>query len=276
MSVANRSQVYRISRIATCIIVVSAIGTLFWQPPNVAAYSLDILLRAYLMFLGTVMAHEATHGHLGGTKAANHWWGRVALLPCTVPYVNFRKTHHLHHAHTNIPGKDPDLFLKPRNALEIPFRAVALPHYWFFWLRMQGRITRSDVVELVLHYAALIAIYGTILVFVGPQRLVWGMAPAFLLTSLLLWYPFALQTHEGHSTGSAEERSHNYYGKFVYWFSLGLSMHREHHLKPWLSWIELKEYVEKAPSEIRRWVLPVRDIREDGAGQGQLAESPQP
>ncbi len=272
----NRTKVHWISRATTLTIVAVATGTLFWAPPNPALYGLDILLRSYLMFLGTVMAHEASHGHLGRTKTANHWWGRIALLPCTVPFVSFRKTHHLHHRYTNIPGKDPDLFLKPRHAFEIPFRAVAMPHHWFFWLQSRGRVGRSDLIELGLHYGAMIAIYGAILGFVGAQRLLWGMTPAFVLTSLLLWYPFALQTHEGHSTGSPEARSHNYYGKLAYWFSLGLSMHREHHLKPWLSWIELKEYVEKAPS--RSWFqwVPSRDIRTDPDGASHLVESPQP
>ena len=85
------------------------------------------------------------------------------------------------------------------------------------------------------------------------------MAPPLVLVSLLLWYPFAVQTHEGFSTGAAELRSHNYYGLFMYWFSLGLSMHREHHLQPKLSWIELRRYVQSAPR--RRWWWPQRDIR---------------
>ena len=71
------------------------------------------------------------------------------------------------------------------------------------------------------------------------------MAPPLILVSLLLWYPFAVQTHEGFSTGSAISRSHNYYGHFMYWFSLGLSMHRVHRLQPKLSWLELRPYVER-------------------------------
>ena len=85
------------------------------------------------------------------------------------------------------------------------------------------------------------------------------MTPPLILVSLLLWYPFAVQTHEGFSTGAAEARSHNYYGRFMYWFSLGLAMHREHHLQPKLSWIELRPFVQAAPRG--RWWWPQRDIR---------------
>jgi len=97
---------------------------------------------------------------------------------------------------------------------------------------------------------------------VGASRLFWGMVPALVLVSVLLWYPFAVQTHEGFSTGAAELRSHNYYGRFMYWFSLGLGMHREHHRQPKVSWIELKEYVEDAPVRSGKLLrFPRRDIR---------------
>lgn len=258
-----RSIIYFLSRSMICVVVVASLGTLFWQPTNSFQYVLDVLLRTYIMFIGTVMAHEGVHGHLGRTKRANFWWGRLALLPTMVPYTNFRKTHQLHHAHTNIPDEDPDHFMKSRYLLEIPLRAVAMPHQWFFWLWKRGRIKQGDLTELTLNYVGIFAVYVLILAFVGSSRLFWGMFPALVLVSVLLWYPFAVQTHEGFSTGSAESRSHNYYGRFMYWFSLGLSMHREHHLQPKLAWIELKGYVEEAPSGGRKLALLRRDIRLD-------------
>ncbi|HLL74244.1 MAG TPA: fatty acid desaturase [Pyrinomonadaceae bacterium] len=259
----GRPQIFFLSRAITCLAVAASIGSLFLRPPGLLWQAADVLLRAYLIFVGTVMAHEGAHGHLGRTRAANFWWGRLALLPSMVPFTNFRKTHHLHHAHTNVPGEDPDHFMKSRNAAELVLRALAMPHQWFFWLRRRGRIRRADLIELALNYCAIFAVYGVVLNFVGPSRLFWGMAPALVLVSVLLWYPFAVQTHEGFSTGPAESRSHNYYGRFMYWFSLGLSIHREHHLRPRLSWIELREYVEEAPAGARGRpsLMPRRDIR---------------
>jgi fatty acid desaturase len=236
-------------------------GTLFFQPRNIAFYVIDVLLRTYLIFIGTVMAHEGVHGHLGRTKAANFWWGRIALLPSMVPFTNFRKTHQLHHAFTNIPDKDPDHFMKSRNVIEIMLRAVAMPHQWFFWLLKRGRVTREDLKELTLNYLGILGAHGGVLYFVGPSRLFWGMAPALVLVSVLLWYPFAVQTHEGFSTGPADVRSHSYYGRWMYWFSLGLAIHRQHHLQPKLAWIELKDYVVDDPAGPRKWLLPRRDIR---------------
>jgi len=108
----RRPQIYYLSRTIICVTVLLSLGTLFIPISNPALIIVDILLRAYLIFVGTVMAHESVHGHLGRTKAANFWWGRIALLPSMVPFTNFRKTHQLHHAHTNLPDLDPDHFMK--------------------------------------------------------------------------------------------------------------------------------------------------------------------
>jgi fatty acid desaturase len=135
-----------------------------------------------------------------------------------------------------------------------------MPHHWFFWLRKRGWLKRHDLIELTLNYVLIVGIYSVVFAVAGPTRLLWGMVPPLVLVSLLLWYPFAVQTHEGFSTGSAISRSHNYYGRFMYWFSLGLSMHRVHHLQPKLSWIELRPYVERVPPGLSRWV-PQRDIQ---------------
>ena len=258
---SRRDRTYLLSRGIICLILAGSLGTLWWTPPNVLLYALDILLRSYLVFLGTVMAHEGVHGHLGSSRRANFAWGRMALIPALVPFTNFRRTHHLHHAHTNEPDRDPDYFMKPRHAFEIPFRALAMPHQWYFWLARRNLLTRDHGRELLFNYALIAAVFAALAVLVGPARVAWGMGPVLVLVSVLLWVPFALKTHEGHSVGASETRSHNYYGHLMYWFSLGLSMHRVHHEKPQLSWVELKSFVQPAPQGSLGGLIPRRDIK---------------
>jgi omega-6 fatty acid desaturase (delta-12 desaturase) len=247
-----------ISRAVVCAATAWSLGTLLWTPVGWLAWVLDILVRAYTIFIGAAMAHEASHGHLGKSRAANFWWGRLALLPSTVPYANFRRTHNLHHTHTNDPAQDPDYFARPRRAWEIPFRALAMPHQWFFWLRARGRVRRGHAIEIAFNYLATALVFGALVAVVGPARVVLGVAPALLIVSVLLWYPFAIKTHEGWSTGAPEARSHDYYGHLLYWFSLGLSVHRVHHMRPQLTWLELRNLVPSRPAGAgRRW----RDVR---------------
>ena len=240
---------------------VGALGTLFLHPNGPISFALDVLLRTYLVFVGLVMAHEGSHGHLGRTRATNFWWGRCALVPALVPYTNFRKTHRLHHAHTNDPHLDPDFFVRPRRAWQTPLRLLAMPHHWFFWLRSRGHIRRGDFVELAWNYIGLLAIHGTLVACVGAARYFSGVMPALVLVSVLLWYPFAIKTHEGRSMGAPATRSHSYYGRFLYWFSLGLSVHRAHHLDASLTWLDLRAHIPPLPPArppaARLW----RDIR---------------
>jgi fatty acid desaturase len=225
--------------------VVAALATYFWHPAGTFLVALDILVRTYFHFVAGAMAHEGVHGHLGNSKRANRWWSRLALIPATVPEVTFRKTHIQHHAETNVPDKDPDEFLNTDRVWQIPFRAIAMPHHWLIWLYKRGRFTRTDRVEFVSTYLALFAIYGTIAAFVGVERVLLGLLSAAVLHSLLLWYFFAIKTHEGYHMGMAAKRSHNYYGKLLYWLSFGLSMHRTHHMKPQLAWLQMLTEVQQ-------------------------------
>src|SRR5688572_32458068 len=124
----QRRRMYFASRSIICLVVSASLGSLLWAPANIVLYGLDILVRTYLVFLGTVMAHEGVHGHLGSTRRANFAWGRIALIPSLVPFTNFRKTHHLHHAHTNEPDRDPDILRPPGNQIEVVLRRAATPH----------------------------------------------------------------------------------------------------------------------------------------------------
>lgn len=261
-----RTRVHLLSRSVTCAVVAGSLGSLFYTPDGAWAYTLDVVCRTYLVFAGTVMAHEGIHGLLGRTQAANLWWARLALLPSMVPYTNFRKTHLLHHRFTNLEDKDPDHFVKPRRDWELPLRAIGMPHHWFFWLLKRDAIDRSHIVNLVLNYAGIGIVYAVILGIVGPARLFWGMFPTLILVSLLLWYPFAYMTHAGFSTGPAKTRSHDYYGRFMFWFSLGLSLHRAHHTRPHLAWIELRQFVRSDP--VRGFRLFPRRHIETGTNTG--------
>lgn len=257
-----RGRVYRLNRVVICTVVAGSLGGLLIVPGDAWAYAVDVLLRTYLTFVGTVMAHEGTHRLLGKTRQANLWWGRLALVPSMVPYSNFRKTHLLHHRYTNHPDRDPDHYMKPGREWELPLRALGMPHHWFRWLRKRGDVNRAHLIETALNYLGLVCVYLPILILVGPSRLIWGMLPVLILVSLLLWYPFAYKTHEGFSVGGAQTRSHDYYGAFMYWFSFGLSMHRAHHLYPQYAWIELRRFVQKDPSK-RFSFLPRRNIQRE-------------
>jgi fatty acid desaturase len=126
------------------------------------------------------------------------------------------------------------------------------------WLLKRKRFTSRDQIQYGLNYVAIAAIYGSIAMFVGIDRVLLGLIPAAILHSLFLWYFFAIKTHEGYRRAMAVERSHNYYGKLLYWLTFGLSMHRTHHMKPQLGWLQMANEVE--PGTLAQRLRFARDI----------------
>jgi fatty acid desaturase len=151
--------------------------------------------------------------------------------------------------------------MKPRHWIEIPVRSILLPHVWLLWLLRRGLLRRGNAIEYVAHYALMGAIYGTLGWLVGPARVALGLFPALAVLSIVLWYPFAIKTHEGYSTGSQEARSHGYYGSWIYWLTLGLSMHRVHHLRPDLAWMEIAPAARNQGGSFLDRLLMRREIR---------------
>ncbi len=251
MSSISRDRVVRFNRTIALVSVSAAFISYLYQPTTVIAWAIDIVFRAYAHFVAAVMAHESVHGHLGNTRRTNDWWGRFSLLPTTVPYVTFRKTHLHHHSSTNEPEKDPDEFLNTPHTWQIPFRTFALPYHWVFWMWRNHRFPHRDRIEYGLNYAVVALVYGALMTVAGWERVMIGFLFSAGIHSLLLWYWFAIKTHEGYSTGAAETRSHDYDSVFLYWFSLGLSMHRVHHMKPQLAWLQMARVGRHEPARVR-------------------------
>ena len=63
--------------------------------------------------------HEAQHGNIGRPNTRWRWLnefiGHTSALPFMLPYRLHRAIHLKHHAYANVPGKDPDLYIKSDN-----------------------------------------------------------------------------------------------------------------------------------------------------------------
>ena len=235
----------RVNRLIIITLLVLSFAQYFFNPQG-WLWLPDILFRTYLLFLCGVMGHEGSHGCLANTKMGNIWWGRLSFIPLAVPNVQFRITHRYHHAFTN-EENDPDILLKLDHWWQFPARALAMPHHWVMWLKRNGLLNKSVLTEWGLSYIVFGLYFGTIVYFVGWERVLLGLLPAQILNSFLLWYPFAVKTHEGHHVGDQEIRSHDYYGSFLYWLTMGLSLHRAHHMHPQLGWLQLRPFIQKGP-----------------------------
>lgn len=257
MNTITRQHNIQVNRVIVITLLLCYFWQFSWQPTGIY-WIADILLRTYILFLCEGVGHEATHGVLANSKKGNIWWGRFSFIPLIVPSVLFRITHRYHHLHTNDEKMDPDMFLKVDSFWDFITRAVAMPNYWIKWLKDRDLLTREVVIEVIVVNLCYIAIFGSLCYFAGWERVLMGIIPAQILNAFLLWYPFSVMAHEGRHTGDQEFRSHNYYGKTLYWVTMGLSLHRAHHLKPQLGWLQLKSNIQEGPLFKRDIKIPVK------------------
>ena len=74
-----------------------------------------MIINSIITYFFYTIHHEANHGNISGQNKSLRWvdqvMGTVASLPLQLNFQAYSPSHLLHHAHTNIPGKDPDTFM---------------------------------------------------------------------------------------------------------------------------------------------------------------------
>jgi omega-6 fatty acid desaturase (delta-12 desaturase) len=162
--------------------------------------------------------HDAGHGSLTANATLNRWLGRVAFLPFLHPYTTWVISHNaLHHAYTNLRGKDPmwaplskeefDSLSRIGRALERCYRTplgVALYYLVEIWwkvllfprgvVRARIRNCRTVAFDRLAVLATLVAQCTALLGWQHCLRRTFGLprasAPVLLTASVLL--PFLI------------------------------------------------------------------------------------
>ena len=73
------------------------------------------LLNGILAYGFYTIHHEANHKNISGRYTQFRWidhlLGNAAAIPLHLNFVAYAPSHLLHHAHTNVPERDPDFFM---------------------------------------------------------------------------------------------------------------------------------------------------------------------
>ena len=70
--------------------------------------AIGALATAFFAYRLALLGHDAGHGTVTASSGLNRWLGRLVFLPSYVPYSAWLANHNaLHHAFTNLRGKDP-------------------------------------------------------------------------------------------------------------------------------------------------------------------------
>lgn len=192
------------------------------------------LVAAYVSF---TPLHEATHGNVGGR--ARPWLdtvvGWAASAPLLAPYPAFRALHLRHHAKTNDPDLDPDMWVAGTGWRVVARCLTILGHYYPMFLGPLSRESSSAArnrTTAIVYLAVLIPTLVAV-AWAGWASTVLGVvvAPAWLASGLLAlvfdWLP-----HHPHAVQGRYVDTRVFPSPGLEVLLLGQNLHLVHHLWP--------------------------------------------
>ena len=225
----------------------------------------DVVVAAALVRL-FVLQHDAGHGALFSTRAKNDAFGTVACIPLLVPYLEWRKSHAIHHKISSQLDHRifPDIYtvttaeyaLFPvwkKTAYRMfrhPLVLFGLVPAWFFFVscRIKGSMCPTlprgkNLANVWLTTVAAVALYAGIGAVVGVDRMLWVFVPAQLIAGGAGFFLFYVQhqmeyTFWAHDATWSYERAALQGSSFfdlprpLAWLTGWIGFHHVHHLDP--------------------------------------------
>ena len=211
--------------------------------------------------------HDATHGVAHRSRRVNAIIGRVTGFALMLPYPLFRAAHLTHHAHTNVPGEDPDLMVAHRPRWLAPLWFLRTPLHYRAMVYGRGMLrSRRDRIEAALTEIGIVAwIVVAIAAGQGSALLQLWILPA-ALAILLLAFAFDLLPHHPHTTQERYYDTRIYPGRVLNALLLGQNYHLVHHLWTTIPWYRYEPAFRDVEPELRERGAPI--------GWHRLAERP--
>ncbi len=245
-AVATDARRAREQGVAWRTVALSGAATLCWWTAVLGhiADGLDTPAAAALAFVAAYAsltpAHEAAHGNISGRE---HPWldlvvGQVSLFCLLGPFLPFRTVHLRHHAHTNDPVRDPDMWMAAPKYL-IPLRAATILQYywWCYWCPPPGVRAEHHLRLYAVVFFSLLGIAFAALMAAGHVEtvLIVVIAPAWFALAVLA-VVFTLLPHHPHICGDRFLNSRARPGRLRTALTLGQNYHLVHHLWPTVPW----------------------------------------
>lgn len=205
--------------------------------------------------------HEAAHLNISGRQKKLRWVdfaaGSLASFGLFVPFVGFERLHYHHHQNTNVPGKDPDLWVNGRNFFDIVFRCFTIfPKQMYFFMTKPIATKQQKLIcaaFIILKFS--IAGYWMFAGYLSEVIFLW-LLPAWFALALLAYcfdylphVPF-VETKIFHNTRNVGKPYLNYV--FLY-----QNYHQIHHLNPrvpfyryYLSYKRVKPLLDEKAAEV--------------------------
>lgn len=198
---------------------------------------ITLVLNAVAIYGGFTVMHESMHGIAHESRTLNSGLGRISSLLLTIPMPLFRAVHYEHHAHTNDPERDPDLFMAQSPWWLVPLWSpqVIVEYRRHFYGRKLWR-QKGDLYAALLNDAGLVAAIAVAAAtgHLGTIMVLW-LGPA-LLAVVFLAVAFDYLPHYPYASAERYHDTRIYPGKVANAVLLGQNYHLIHHLWTTIPW----------------------------------------
>lgn len=247
-----------------------------------AGYWLTLLLAVPLAGFALrffVIQHDCGHGSFFPSKRANDITGRIISVLTITPYAYWRRLHALHHASSgnldrrgfgDINTLTTDEYRALTPAGRLAYRVYRHPVFLlavggpvhFLLLQRLPLTLRQPVREMwssvMLHNLAMLAVYGTLLAFLGWQNFMVMVLPVLVAAAAMGVWLFYVQHQFEHTSwdknGQWDRNSGALNGSSYYvlppvlaWFTGNIGIHHIHHLCSHIPNYRLQECLDAMP-----------------------------
>lgn len=265
---------------------------------SLAAWIGGQVLLSFALLQWFALLHEAGHKTLFRTPLLNKLWGHAAGFWALIPFDCWKLIHARHHYWTgwqDLDATTATLAPRPLGSLE---RAIVIVCWWT-WIPLFSTLYRlhnywnlprlcgyfpqfSQRARLTVNIVAYLALYGALIVWIGPQRMLELVGPALLLTLMMqdllilsqhTHIPMELSTSSGDAVVSpfapSEQevftRSLTFPSWFARWILVNLDAHELHHVHPSVPGYYLHTIRRPTLNAVPwwRWLLRAKCVRGD-------------
>lgn len=198
------------------------------------------VFNSLLLYINFTVLHEAAHGNLACShkplKPLENLCGWISGALLTVPFPIFRQLHLTHHAFTNHPQKDPDMWVAAHRLPSMLMRFCSIiPGYYGFIYQHYRQLPQTKKPKQRQRLSAFVLIYGGLLlwgIFGGWEFVLFlWLIPAMVATSFLA-FAFNWLPHHPHESLEKYTNTRVIPGQWLNWVLLGQNYHLIHHLYP--------------------------------------------
>jgi beta-carotene hydroxylase len=206
-----------------------------------------VAVNAVAAYLGFTVFHESVHRTAHRHRLVNDALGWLPSLMLTFTYPVFRSCHLQHHAHTNDPDLDPDLWVANRPGWLRPIWLVGTAvHYRRLYVRHQWGTPAARRAQFALD--AVLVLSLPIALVTGYVAEVWVLywAPT-LVAGLFMFYAFDYLPHHPHTSTERYHDTRIQPGRIRHALLLAQNYHLIHHLwvsVPWFRYRTAFTHVE--------------------------------